>query len=104
VLCKEAGITPEQVDEVCLAGSFGHGLDVTSAAGVGLFPRCLESRVLAVGNSSEAGCAAFWLHRTFRDILEDVRRRNRYIELSAQPDFGDLYMEKMCFDMDDTDI
>ena len=104
VLCKEAGIIPEQVDEVCLAGSFGHGLDVTSAAGVGLFPRCLESRVLAVGNSSEAGCAAFWLHRTFRDILEDVRRRNRYIELSAQPDFGDLYMEKMCFDTDDTDI
>ena len=97
VLCQAAGIEADEVDEVCLAGSFGHGLDVHSAAGVGLFPSCLADRVTAVGNSSEAGCAAFWLHREFRETLEAVRRENRYIELSAQPDFGDLYMEKMCF-------
>ena len=101
VLCREAGIDAADIDEVCLAGSFGHGLDVTSAAGVGLFPRCLENRVRAVGNSSEAGCAAFWLHRSFRDILEDVRLHNRYIELSAQPAFGELYMEKMCFEVEE---
>lgn len=98
VLCRKAGIAEDEIDEVCLAGSFGHGLDVTSAAGVGLFPRCLENRVIAVGNSSEAGCAAFWLHRPFREILETVRLSGRYIELSAEADFGTLYMEKMCFD------
>ncbi len=101
VLCRKAGISAEEVDEVCLAGSFGHGLDVASAAGVGLFPRCLENRVTAVGNSSEAGCAAFWLHRPFREILEDVRQAGKYIELSAEADFGELYMEKMCFELDE---
>ncbi|MBR4962136.1 MAG: DUF4445 domain-containing protein [Clostridia bacterium] len=101
VLCQKAGVEADEVDEVCLAGSFGHGLDVASAAGVGLFPRSLENRVTAVGNSSEAGCAAFWLHRSFREILEDVRQGNRYIELSAEADFGELYMEKMCFDLDE---
>ncbi|MBQ3178106.1 MAG: DUF4445 domain-containing protein [Clostridia bacterium] len=99
VLCQAAGIEADAVDEVCLAGSFGHGLDVRSAAGVGLFPASLADRVTAVGNSSEAGCAAFWLRQDFRDTLEEVRCGNRYIELSAQPDFGDLYMEKMCFEM-----
>ena len=100
VLCQAAGVEADEVDEVCLAGSFGHGLDVRSAAGVGLFPSSLADRVTAVGNSSEAGCAAFWLDQQFRDVLEDVRTGNRYIELSAQPDFGELYMEKMCFEVE----
>ena len=100
VLCQKAGVDAGEVDEVCLAGSFGHGLDVTSAAGVGLFPRCLENRVTAVGNSSEAGCAAFWLYQSLRETLEDVRRNGKYIELSAEVDFGELYMEKMCFDLE----
>ncbi len=98
VLCRAAGISPEQVDEVCLAGSFGGGLDVKSAATVGLFPAVLADRVTAVGNTSEAGCGAFFLHRSFRDGLAGVMEHSRYVELSAEPGFGDLFMEKMCFE------
>jgi len=98
VLCRAAGVDAEQIEEVCLAGSFGHALDVRSAARVGLFPGILADRVSTVGNTSEAGCAAFWLYRAFREILDEVRRTSVYIELSAQPDFGELYMEKMCFE------
>ncbi len=100
VLCRCAGITADMVDEVCLAGSFGGGLDVQSAAVVGLFPQALADSVTAVGNTSEAGCAAFLLHRSFRDMLADVVAHSRYVELSAEPGFGDLFMEKMCFEVE----
>ncbi len=98
VLCRAAGIEPTQVDEVCLAGSFGGGLDVRSAAAVGLFPAVLADRVTAVGNTSEAGCGAFFLHRSFREGLAAVMQNSRYVELSAAPGFGELFMEKMCFE------
>ncbi len=100
VLCQAAGISPEQVDEVCLAGSFGGGLDVNSAATVGLFPAVLADRVTAVGNTSEAGCGAFFLHQSFRDALAGVMQNSRYVELSAEPGFGELFMEKMCFEVE----
>ncbi len=98
VLCQAADTDPAEIDEVCLAGSFGGGLDVQSAAVVGLFPASLADRVTAVGNSSEAGCVSFLLHQSFREMLTQVMEHSRYVELSAEPGFGDLFMEKMCFD------
>jgi len=97
VLCLHAGISVDEIEEVCLAGSFGHGLRPDAASGIGLIPSVLRERVTPVGNTSEAGCAAFWLHESFRQILADVQTHASYLELSVHPAFGELYMENMLF-------
>ncbi len=84
---------------VYLAGSFGGGIDVRSAAEIGLLPRSAESRgiVTAVGNTSLKGAAAYIFSERCRRALDEVKNSAVYIELSSTPDFTSEYVSEMGF-------
>jgi len=96
ILLKQAGITADDIDEVYLAGSFGGGINTDSAVKIGLLPDT-SCKPVSVGNTSAKGAAAFMLDSTMRDELADVMARSVYTELSADPDFNDLFIDSMLF-------
>src|ERR1035441_8738205 len=50
ILLEEAGLTPADVKQVLLAGSFGSYLSAASAIRIGLVPKVPVPRVVSAGN------------------------------------------------------
>ncbi len=97
VLLRAAGISAESLDAVYLAGSFGGGVDVRSAAEIGIIPKACVDRVHAVGNTSLAGAAAYMFDKAVRDNLREVMDYARYTELSSDKAFTDAFVMGMGF-------
>ena len=96
-LLEEAGLTPEEVDRLYIAGGFGHHMNRDSAARIGLFPPVLAPRARVLGNAALAGAAAVLLDEAFLDTLSAIRSRAREIPLSGNRLFSEYYMEHMLF-------
>jgi uncharacterized 2Fe-2S/4Fe-4S cluster protein (DUF4445 family) len=98
VLMREAGIGPEQVQQVYLAGGFGYALHDWSARRIGLIPAQLADRLVRVGNSAGLG-ARLWLHAgEYRQQVRELTTRIEYVELSGHPEFNDLFVMNMRFE------
>jgi len=89
-----AGDPPERV---FLAGGFGGLVDPRSAARIGLIPRPLADRAVAVGNASLAGATAAALSRSALEACSEARALCDYVELSGMPLFNEAYVERMTF-------
>ena len=96
-LLEEAGLTPEAVDRLYIAGGFGHHMNRDSTARIGLFPPVLAPRARVLGNAALAGAAAVLLDEAFLDTLSAIRSRAREIPLSGNRLFSEYYMEHMLF-------
>ncbi len=97
VLLAQAGVRAAEVERVCLAGGFGSYLDRDSACRIGLLPKELRDRTVAVGNASGAGAKAALLSREAMDEARRLARAVRYVELSARKDFQDAFLDQMMF-------
>ncbi len=99
VLLRTAGITADDLDAVYLAGSFGGGIDVTSAAEIGILPKTCVRRgiVQAAGNTSLAGAAAYLFDENVRANLRTIMTNARYTELSSDKGFTDAFVGGMMF-------
>lgn len=87
----EAGLRPDSLDRVFVAGAFGNRLDPEHARLLGLVPDVPSSKVEFVGNTSLAGARAMLLSREARLRAEKLARRVRHLNLASRPDFQDVY-------------
>ncbi|MFW5829702.1 MAG: ASKHA domain-containing protein, partial [Planctomycetota bacterium] len=98
VLLQRAGIRPEDLHAVVLAGGFGFHLDLRAAQRVGLLPVGLsQDQVLAVGNTSLAGARLCLLRSDCWQRAAAIAGNCSAIELSGQADFEEAYVDAMEF-------
>ena len=98
VLLKAAGLRPEDLDAVWLAGGFGSFLRPASALRTGLLPEGVAlDRVSAVGNAALAGARLCLLSEAHRAEAEAIARTTEYLELSGRADFQAAFAERMMF-------
>ncbi len=97
ILLEEAGLAPQAVQQVLLAGSFGSYLSPASAIRLGLVPRLPVLRIVSAGNVAGEGAKMALLSQRERAgalaLLEEVR----YVELSDRSDFNDRFVEQLRF-------
>jgi len=97
LLLEEAGLAPEDVKQVLLAGSFGSYLSPASAIRIGLVPKVPVMRVVPAGNVAGEGAKMALLSLRERAgglaLLEEVR----YVELSDRADFNDRFVDQLPF-------
>lgn len=98
MLCKKANIEVEQIDSILLAGAFGNYIRTLSAMGIGLIPRMCVDKVNSVGNAAGMGASMALLSTMHRRHTCDIRSKVRYIELSGDPEFSDIYADAMFFE------
>lgn len=104
-LLRRAGIRAEELARVELAGGFGSSLSPGAACAIGLLPPALAlpgagpdpARVRAVGNAAGEGAALALLRADARETLCALAARCQYIELAADPEFQQAYLEEMHF-------
>ncbi len=98
LLLDEAGIGPEQIDEVLLAGAFGNYLSGRSAVRIGLLPEGVDcSMIRAVGNAAGAGAALALLSKRERARAGEIAACAEHVELFTRPQFQEAFAEAMLF-------
>lgn len=97
LLLEDAGVSPEEVQQVLLAGSFGSYLSPVSAVRIGLVPSMPVMRIVSAGNVAGEGAKMALLSVRERAgamaLLEEVT----YVELSDRGDFNDRFVERLGF-------
>ena len=97
ILLQKAGILPNQVEQVYLAGSFGYYLNVEKAIGIGLLPQEFTGKIKAVGNTSLQGTKELSLGKFYEEDLRKIKDVCEEIYLSNETGFQDVFMQNMNF-------
>jgi len=97
LLLEEAGIAPEDLSEVLLAGAFGNYIRRSRAKRIGLLPDIPTDRITFVGNAAGAGARMVLLSQRCREQAERISRETEYIELCGRPDFQAAFADAMLF-------
>lgn len=97
LLLQVAGITPDQLDEILLAGAFGNYLRRESAIAIGLLPPVSPHKVRPIGNAAAAGAKLALLSRSGRARAEALAKAAHHIDLATHPDFEEIFMTALNF-------
>lgn len=95
VMLEEAGISADELSEVCLAGAFGNNINMESAAAIGLIPDIDRNKIRSVKNSSGLGASLALASADFYERTKRTAEKMRYIELSSLPDFQERFVSAM---------
>lgn len=97
VLIQKAGIQNSDIDKVYLAGGFGSYLNVDSAATIGLIPKNLSKKCISAGNTAGMGSIKLLLDDKLLKSLDKLTNEVKYIELSLDAEFNNLFIDNMIF-------
>jgi uncharacterized 2Fe-2S/4Fe-4S cluster protein (DUF4445 family) len=96
-LAKHAGIRLDDIKKVYLAGGFGNHMYIESAVKIGLIPSELGKKIEFIGNAAGMGAVESLLSEELLEKTLKIKKQIRYIELSADKDFSEDYIENMIF-------
>jgi uncharacterized 2Fe-2S/4Fe-4S cluster protein (DUF4445 family) len=97
MLLHVAGVPPEDVAELMLAGGFGNYLSIASAVRIGLIPGLAPDRIRYVGNAASLGAQLCLLSERERARAAEVAERIEHVSLAAHPDFEQIFVDAMNF-------
>ena len=97
MLQRVAGIGPEALTELMLAGGFGNYVSIASAQRIGLIPVLPRGTVRYVGNAAALGAQLCLLSEGERALAERVAERVEHVSLATHPDFEEIFVDAMNF-------
>jgi len=97
ILLKEVNISPEDIQEVLLAGAFGNFINKESARRIGLIPYLPLRRIKFIGNAAGIGAEIALFSKKMREVSQEISRKVKYVELSSRPDFQEEFIRAMSF-------
>ncbi|MCL2812253.1 MAG: ASKHA domain-containing protein [Clostridia bacterium] len=96
-LIHEAGLSPDQVETLLIAGGFGSCIDPASAERIGLIPPGFAAKARAIGNAAGMGASMALLSSAALGDTKTASSSIQIVELAANPFFMDAYIECMMF-------
>ncbi len=93
-LVKYNNITLDSIEQVYLSGGFSAMADIKAAVRTGLLPEELEKKCVCINNSSLLGTVKYACEK---NDLENLAKKTKYIDLSADAFFSDMFIENMMF-------
>jgi uncharacterized 2Fe-2S/4Fe-4S cluster protein (DUF4445 family) len=92
-----AGVRPDELDEVLIAGGFGNYLNKENAQRLGMIPNVALDRVKFVGNAALVGSRLALVSIEMRSRAERLARTIRHIQIAGTPNFRMRFTEAMLF-------
>ena len=96
-LLQTAGVTPDKINTLAIAGGFGSYLDLHEAAHIGLYPHELEHNAKVLGNAALSGASMILENSDLMEESEQIAKMCDTIDLSTNPIFMEQYIECMEF-------
>lgn len=98
VLLRTMGLEAGDLARLDLVGGFASSLDVPNAIAIGFLPPVPAERVVRHGNASVRGAKALLLSRGERSQLLKRVARIEHVELEAEADFFELFVDGCRFE------
>ena len=98
ILLKQAGVRPQTLSRVLIAGGFGSFIRRNHAQRIGLLPSTIDHHKIShVGNASLAGARLALLSSHARTECDTLARQTHHVELSLNTEFQMEFAEAMIF-------
>jgi uncharacterized 2Fe-2S/4Fe-4S cluster protein (DUF4445 family) len=92
-LLRNAGLAPQDLASVTIAGAFGTYIDIDTAIRIGMLPPLPLSRFRQVGNAAGAGAKLILASVSARRAARALARRTGYLELAATDGFMQRFLQ-----------
>lgn len=94
ILCKSLSISLMDIQEVYIAGGFGNYINISHLNQTGMI-ELPEERIHKMGNTALIGAKIF----LFTDgvTTTEILSKTRHVNLESDPEFQDIYVDKMMF-------
>lgn len=96
-LMADYGCTPEEIDELVLAGAFGNHIQIDAALTIGMLPPVSRERILSIGNGAGQGVCQYLLDRQAHNRVQRITVETLHRELACDPYFMEEYIMQMNF-------
>ena len=97
IAMNQLGVTRDEIENVYMAGAFGTYINRESAINIGMIPEFPLMRIEQVGNAAGTGARMALISRSARDEAKEIARKVRYVELGAQPEYNEVFLDAMLF-------
>lgn len=97
LMAAHLGIGLEEIRKVYLAGAFGTFMDPVSACRIGLLPKELEGKTVAIGNAAGSGAKLLACDESAGTQTGRLLEKTVFLELGALPDFPLCFSKNMRF-------
>ena len=94
-LMKTEGVAFDDISHMYISGGFSNKINISNAVNSGLLPRELAGKTVALNNSSLQGTVKFALEQ---NELEELTKMIKYVDLSSNKYFTDLFVNNMMFE------
>jgi len=95
ILLQDRGISPQDLDQVVIAGAFGSYIDIPGAVALGLLPDLPLARFRQVGNAAGQGAKLALTSLDKRYEAQALAHRVRYMELARAADFQEIFIRSL---------
>lgn len=96
ILCRRAGVTFEEIEEVYISGGFGKASNLAALANLKIIPKEFVVKTRLLGNTALEGAIRVLLDNDM-DRLSAVKAKSCNVDLASDPRFNDEYMDNMWF-------
>lgn len=103
ILVRKAGLKPDDIGALLLAGAFGNFIRRGNARRIGLLPQIPCDRISFIGNAASLGAKLALLSVAERRYAEELRQKTEHVDLSLDPEFQMEFSEGMMFPEGDID-
>jgi uncharacterized 2Fe-2S/4Fe-4S cluster protein (DUF4445 family) len=97
MMLEHAGLTPDDLREVLLAGAFGNYIRPPSAVRIGLLPPLPLEKIRGVGNAAGSGAILALVSRAERAYAQEIAHQAQHLELFRAREFQNRFAETMLF-------
>ena len=97
LLCQHAGLSPEDLREVLIAGAFGNYIRKASALRIGLLPPLDPERVRFVGNAAGVGARLALVDSRVIERAGALAARAEYVDLAGHAGYQSTFMAALAF-------
>jgi uncharacterized 2Fe-2S/4Fe-4S cluster protein (DUF4445 family)/ferredoxin len=94
-LLRRAGLVPEDLATLYLAGGFGFHMNVSSVLRCGMLPGFSPQQIELVGNSSLAGAFLALMDAGVLAEMKHIAEHLETVELNLEPDFESVYIDQL---------
>jgi uncharacterized 2Fe-2S/4Fe-4S cluster protein (DUF4445 family) len=95
ILCREAKVKSEDLDEVIITGSFGNRIDPEAGRRTGLIPAVKRDAITFLDNGAGRGAVRLLAEGKFRDRILGIKSKGNFINLGEHPDFQESFVRNM---------
>ena len=94
ILAKNLSMGIADIETIYIAGGFGSYINITNVVATGMI-ELPEEKIHKMGNTALIGAKTFLFSAS--EITDDILSKTRHMNLEGDPNFQDIYVDKMLF-------